>query len=84
MNEYRHSLQQSNKIVTISRASLTQWYRGGERVGVYSPLQHWHRVEGALAELGEDGTSVRADNTSVSLDWVMADTGAEGEQSTVQ
>ena len=46
---------------------------------MYSPAQHWHRVEGALAELGEAGTRVIRDNSSVSLAWVMADSGAEGD-----
>ena len=48
-------------------------------MGVYSPAQHWHRVEGALESLGEAETRVRVDNTSVSLDWAMGDTSAEGE-----
>ena len=51
-------------------------------MGVYSPAQHWHRVEGALADLGEEGTRVirDMDNTSVSLAWVMEDISAEGKQ----
>ena len=51
-------------------------------MGVYSPAQHWHRVEGALAQLGEEGTRVTrdTDNTSVSLAWVMEDISAEGKQ----
>ena len=47
-------------------------------MGVYSPAQHWHRVEGALASLGEAGTRVLADNMTVSLEWRMGDQGAEG------
>ena len=46
-------------------------------MGVYSPAQHWHRVEGALAQLGEEGTRVIRDNTSVSLAWVMEDISAD-------
>ena len=49
-------------------------------MGVYSPAQHWHRVEGALADLGETGTRVIRDNNSVSLAWVMEDSEAEGDQ----
>ena len=48
-------------------------------MGVFSPAQHWHRVEGALERLGEAGTRVMVDNTSVSLVWAMGDTSAEGE-----
>ena len=51
-------------------------------MGVYSPAQHWHRVEGTLAKLGEEGTRVTRDNTSVSLVWVMEDISAEGKQLT--
>ena len=50
---------------------------------MYSPAQHWHRVEGALADLGETGTRVIRDNNSVSLAWVMADSEAEGDQYSV-
>ena len=67
------------KYISSIFLNLCQWYRGSERVGVYSPAQHWHRVEGALERLGEAGTRVMVDNTSVSLEWAMGDTSTEGE-----
>ena len=56
-----------------------QWYRGEERVGVYSPRAglHWWRVEGRLAN--RTGAAVTVAGERLVLQWDRAGPGDEGD-----
>ena len=60
---------------TCGQYHNVRWYRNETRVAVYSPTNHWYRVEEVLGEEVE----VRADDERVTLQWSVSGVQHEGE-----